>query len=162
GGGIVFGSLGCFLVVESRAHAASRRARPIAHIAEIVTGRCRRAPGEAAAVARRQFDRMRPHLTEGASAVISGASGAFAATAEEAGFLAELGLPVRGAATAFGHSIEPSFLGSLALAAIALQQGRLFAPLEPAEAPMDGPLRQALVTSWGLWRGETMAVVEAV
>ena len=27
--------------------------------------------------------------------------------------------------------------------------------------PMDGELRQVLVTSWGHWRGEALAVVEA-
>jgi 3-oxoacyl-[acyl-carrier-protein] synthase II len=162
GGGIVLGSLGCFLVIESHAHAAGRGAAPIARIAAVATDRCRRGPGEAAAVARRQFERLQPHLTPGASAAISGASGAPAVTAEEGGFLAELGLPVRAAATAFGHSVEPSFLGSLALASISVRHGRLFAPLEPAEAPMSGALRQALVTGWGAWRGEAMAVVEAV
>ncbi len=35
-------------------------------------------------------------------------------------------------------------------------EGRLFPPLEAAEAPMDAPLRQALVTGWGHWRGEAL------
>ncbi len=160
GGGMVLGSLGCFLVLESRAHAAARGANALAHIAAIATDRCRRGPGEATAVARGQLAGLRHHLQDGAAAVISGASGAAAATGEEAAFLAELGMPVRAAASAFGHSLEPSFLGSLALAAMSVQQGTLFPPLEPAEAPMAGPLRQALVTSWGMWRGEGMAVVD--
>ncbi len=161
GRGMVLGSLGCFLVIESRQHAAARGVRPIARIAAIATDRCRRGPGEATAVAERQLAGMRQHLQAGSAAVISGASGAPAATAEEAAFLAQLGLPVRAAATAFGHSVEPSFLGSLALAAISVARGALFAPLEPAEAAMAGTLHQALVTSWGLWRGEAMAVVDA-
>jgi 3-oxoacyl-[acyl-carrier-protein] synthase II len=161
GGGMVLGSIGCFLVLESRTHAAARGVRPVARVAAIATDRSRRGQGEATAVAARQLAGMRHHLRDGA-AVISGASGAAAATMEEAAFLAQLGLPVRAAATAFGHSLEPSFLGSLALAATAVQRGTLFAPLEAAEAPMTGTLRQALVTSWGLWRGEAMAVVDAV
>jgi len=160
GGGTVFGSLGCFLVLESREHAAARGAAAVAHVAAIATDRCRRGSGEAAAVARRQFSGMRQHLQDGAAAVISGASGASPASGEEAAFLAEFGLPVRAAATAFGHSVEPSFIASLALAAISVQRGTLFAPLEAAEAPMAGTLRQALVTSWGMWRGEAMAVVD--
>jgi len=52
-------------------------------------------------------------------------------------------------------------LTALALAAMALSKGRLFASLEPDEATMDSELRQVLVTSWGHWRGETLAVVEA-
>lgn len=162
GGGMVLGSLGCFLVLESRAHAASRGAQPMARVAAIATDRCRRAPGEATGVAQRQLDGMAHHLETGAAAVISGASGVAAPTAEEAAFLAGLGLPVRATANAWGHALEPSFLGSLALAAMAVRHGSLCAPLDPAEAPMPGSLRQALVTSWGMWRGEAMAVVDGV
>ena len=162
GGGMVLGSLGCFLVLESPAHAAARGATAMARVAAIATDRCRRGPGEATAIARRQFSGMRQHLRDDAAAVISGASGAAAATGEEAALLAELGLPVRAAATALGHSLEPSFVANLALAAMAVQRGTLFPPLEAAEAPMSGALRQALVTSWGMWRGEAMAVVDGV
>ena len=70
-------------------------------------------------------------------------------------------MPVRASATAFGHSLEPSFPANLALAAMSLSRRQLFAPLEPAEAAMDEELRQVLVTSWGHWRGEALAVVEA-
>jgi 3-oxoacyl-[acyl-carrier-protein] synthase II len=94
-------------------------------------------------------------------AVISGASGVGAATREERAFLAATGLPVRAAATAFGHSMEPSFAASMALAALTVGRGRLFSPLEPDEAAMPGPLRQALVTAWGHWRGESLALVTA-
>jgi len=39
----------------------------------------------------------------------------------------------------------------------------LFPPLEASEleTPMAAELRQVLVTSWGHWRGEALAVVEA-
>ena len=50
---------------------------------------------------------------------------------------------------------------SVALAALAVGHGRLFPPLEPAEKAMDTELRQALVTGWGHWRGEAMALVTA-
>jgi 3-oxoacyl-[acyl-carrier-protein] synthase II len=161
GGGMVLGSVGCFLVMESREHAQARGAAPLAHIASIATDRCRRGPGEATTVAGRQLGIMRDHLAPEHAAIISGASGAPGATAEEAEFLRGLRLPVRGATTAIGHSLEPSFPASVALAAVALSRGRLFAPLEPDEAPMRGELRQVLVTSWGHWRGEALAVVEA-
>jgi 3-oxoacyl-[acyl-carrier-protein] synthase II len=71
-------------------------------------------------------------------------------------------MPVRASTTAFGHSLEPSFPANLALAAMSLSKRRLFAPLETAdlEAPMAADLRQVLVTSWGHWRGEALAVVE--
>ena len=63
GGGMVLGSLGCFLVIESREHAAARGAAALAHIAAIATDRCRRRPGEATANAER--------ATRGACGIIS-------------------------------------------------------------------------------------------
>jgi 3-oxoacyl-[acyl-carrier-protein] synthase II len=161
GGGMVLGSVGCFLVVESREHAQARAATALAHIAAIATDRCGRGPGEATAVAGRQLLAMRDHLKPGHVAAISGASGVATPTLEEAEFLRGLRLPIRGTTTALGHSLEPSFPANLALAAIAVSQGRLFASLEPDEAAMEGDLQQVLVTSWGHWRGETLAVVEA-
>ena len=159
GGGMVLGSVGCFLVIESRAHAVARGATPIARIATVATDRCRRRPGESALVANRQLATIRPALREGEAAVISSTSGASAPTGEEAAFLQTLGLPVRATATALGHSLEAAFPASLALAAMAVAKGRMFAPLEAAEAAMPGTLRQVLVTSWGLWRGEAMALI---
>jgi len=161
GGGMVLGSAGCFLVIESRTHAAARGAEAYAHIAAIRTGRCRRGPGEASSIARAQLDAMAEHYDPAVAGVISAASGAAAATQEESAFLAPLGLPVRATATALGHSLEPSFPVSLALAALSVQHGSLFPPLEPVEQVMTGPLTQALVTSWGHWRGESLALVIA-
>ena len=162
GGGMVMGSVGCFLVLESRAHAAARDAKAFAHIAAIRTDRSRRRPGEARAKLEAHFTAMTKHIDPAAAAVISGASGAAAATAEEVAFLNATALPVRAAASALGHSLEPSFPASLALAALAVQRGTLFPPLEAAEQPMTTPLAQAIVTSVGHWRGESMAVVTAV
>lgn len=159
GGGLVLGSVGCFLVIESRAHAAARGAVPIARIAGVTTDRCHRRPGQATANATRQLAAFAAELDQGAAAVLSGASGAPRPTVEEAAWLAGLGLPVRAVATALGHSLEPAFPAGLAVASMAVASGRLFAPLEPSEAPMAGALRQALVTGWGHWRGEALALV---
>ncbi len=161
GGGMVLGSVGCFLVIESRAHAAQRGATAFGHIAAIRTDRSTRGVGEATANARAQLDSMIGHYNPAEAAVISGASGVAAPTAEEGALLAEVGLPVRTTATALGHSIEPSFPASLALAAISVQRGALFPPLEAAERSMTGSLKQALVTCWGHWRGESLALVTA-
>ena len=161
GGGMILGSLGCFLVIESRAHAAARGAQPLAHVAGVLTDRSQRRPGDATANAARQFEALRGHLEPARAAVISGASGVSAATREEADFLRGLYLPVRATGTAFGHTMEPSFPANVALAAMAVSRRRLFTPLEAAELerPMSEELRQVLVTSWGHWRGETTAVV---
>jgi 3-oxoacyl-[acyl-carrier-protein] synthase II len=161
GGGMTLGSVGCFLVIESRTHAAARGAEAYSHIAAIRTDRCRRLPGEATLSAKAQFAAIERHFDPVGAAVLSGASGAHAPTMEECRFLTEIGVPVRATATALGHSLEPSFPASLALAALAVKRGALFPPLEAAEQPMTAPLTQALVTSWGHWRGESLALVTA-
>ena len=140
GGGMILGSVGCFLVIESRQHAASRGAAAYAHIAAIRTDRCGREPGEAAGNARAQLQAMAGHLDTARAAVISGASGARAPTVEEAEFLAEVGLPVRAAATALGHSIEPSFPASLALAAMAVQRPRVVPAAGTGRTADDGAI----------------------
>ena len=144
GGGMILSSLGCFLVIESRAHAEARGAAMLARIAAIATDRKQIVP-----------------LPGPFDAAISGASGVAAPTAAEKTFLDTLGVPVRAAGNAFGHSMEPSFIANIALAAIAVSKGKLFPPTEAAEQPMDAPLRDVLVTSWGHWRGEALAHVTA-
>lgn len=160
GGGLVIGSLGCFLVIESRAHAKARGAAAHAHIAGIRTDRSTRRPGQATGNAMRQWQEMRHMVDPAATAVLSGASGAAAPTSEERQFLVRLGLPVRATATMLGHSFEPSFVANLALAADAVSHGALFGPLDDGEAPAPANVRHVTVTSWGHWRGESMAVVE--
>lgn len=156
-GGTILGSVGCFLVIESRGHARTRGVTPKARIAGIRTDRCARAPGEAAANAARQVAALGG--ASAASAVISTATGWTRPTAEERSFLDALRLPVRAASTALGNSVEPSFPASVALAAMSLARGRLFPPLEPAEAPFEGPPAGLFVTSWGIWRGEATALL---
>jgi 3-oxoacyl-[acyl-carrier-protein] synthase II len=161
GGGIILGSLGCFLVLESRAHAAARGAAAFARIAAVRTDRCRRRPGEATANARAQLETMTGQYDPATTAVISGATGAPTATLEEQSFLSELGLPVRASVTALGSAAEPQVPASLALAALSIRKGVLFPPLEAAEQAMTGSLKHVLVTSWGHWRGEALALVTA-
>ena len=156
-GGIVLGSVSCFLVIESRAHAHSRGVNPKARLAGVMTDRCGRAPGESAAIAARQIAALGG--TAAAGAVISGATGNAGPTAEERAFLEQLGLPVRAATTALGNSTEASFPAAVALAAMSIARGKLFPPLEAAEAPCEASPTGIFVTSWGIWRGEATALV---
>ena len=82
-------------------------------------------------------------------------------------FLAGLpGAPsVRGTAGALGHSMEASFLANLGLAITSLEQGRLFGPLapeEPIETRGGDDAEKILVTSWGHYRGEALAMIERI
>jgi 3-oxoacyl-[acyl-carrier-protein] synthase II len=165
GGGLALGSLGAFLVLESADHAAARGARPLARLARVLSDRSRREPGEATAALERMWVMLEPSLSAGHCAIVSGATGAEPATAEERAFLAaRKGVPVRATGTHIGHGVEAQFPINVALAALALLQGRLYPAADAfeREVALDATLRQVVVTSVGHWRGEGMALVEAV
>lgn len=154
GGGAVTGTAGAFLVLETESHARARGARGLARITALATGAARRRGEDTArASANALAAGIRPLLRDG-YAVVSGASGVAEAWAEEQGFLADLRDagpaqgPVRHTADLIGHAPEAAFPANLALAALAL--GREGAP------------GQILVTSFGLWRGEALALVEPI
>ena len=162
GGGMALGSLGAFLVLEERAHAQARQAKPLATLAAVRSGRNKRSPGDTAAALAQMWQDLGTRLTSEGVAVISGASGAEPATSEERAFLASLGgIPVRATGTYLGHGFEPQFAMNIALATLALRHGKLFPPGDSSgvERPMAGDLAQVVVTGVGHWRGEGMALI---
>jgi 3-oxoacyl-[acyl-carrier-protein] synthase II len=165
-GGFAPGSLGAFLVLESEPHARARNAQPFARLPAAMSGYARRREGGAITA---ELERMWPRIAGGVraegAAIISGATGAAPATAEEKSFLSAHGeFPVRATGTLIGHSIEAQMVMNVALAAMAVKRGKLFPPVGGAsfEQPMDGPLQRVVVTGVGHWRGEGLALVEAV
>ncbi len=163
-GGFVFGSLGAFLVIEGRNHAETRGAKPLARISAVLADRARPVPGAHRAVLDSMWDKIAAKVRRGECAVLSGATGVEPMTAEERQFLAaHPDVPVRATGSLIGHGIEPQFPMNVALAALALQHGKLFPP-DPSgvERPMDGALKQVVVTSIGILRGDGMALVETV
>jgi len=160
--GMALGTIGAFLVLEEKSHAQARGAKPVARIAAVASDHVRRTPGAVTGALERMWSTVKPRLDPAHSAVISGASGVQPATSEERDFLAAQDLAVRATATHFGHGLEPQFPANIAIAAAALRAGRMFAPYDRFERPMDAPLRQVVVTSIGHWRGEGLALIEAV
>jgi len=165
-GGFALGSLGAFLVVESRAHAQGRGVKPIARLRAAASGYSNRAnPHAIESELEKMWTRIAPALEPGGAAVVSGASGAAPATAAERQFLSlRPDLPVRATATLIGHGIETQMVMNVALAAMAVNRGKLFPPCGGAsfERPMEQALKQVAVTGVGHWRGEGLALVEAV
>jgi 3-oxoacyl-[acyl-carrier-protein] synthase II len=162
-GGFAIGSLGAFLVLEGRDHAEARGAKPLARLTAVLSDRSRRQPGDVTATMARLWDKLKDKVKVGSAAVLSGATGASPATAEERAFLAaESGVAVRATGSYVGHGMEPQFPMNVALATVALQHGSLFPPCDSTglERPMSGELTQVLVTSVGHWRGEGLALVE--
>ena len=162
--GFALGSAGVFLVLESRAHAEARGAKPFARLSSVVADLARRKqPGAMTATLENLWSKL-PKL-EGKGAIITGATGAEPATAEERAFLKQHAeFPVRATSTMFGHTIEAQFPLGIALAALSISRGALFPPNDPTgfEIEMSGAPTQIVVVGAGHWRGEGMALVEAV
>jgi 3-oxoacyl-[acyl-carrier-protein] synthase II len=164
GGGVVFGSLGAFLVLEAREHAQARNAKPMARLARIVSDRCPRRPGDTTKSLMRLWQRVENQLDRQTLGIISGATGCEPATSEERDWLGAIGdIPVRATGTYLGHGFEPQFVMNIAIATLALQHGQLFAPGDTSgvETVDQRPITQLIVTGVGHWRGEGMALVEA-
>jgi len=169
GGGTVLGSLGAFLVIESRDHAEARGRKPYARISAVLSEQGRRQPGEAATGAARQFSQISEVANNRPLAVLSGATGMAQATAEEQGLLAALieegrVSTVRGSANMLGSGIEATFPGLIGLGALAISRKGFFKPVDETgfEQDQPDPPRQIAATTWGIWRGEGMGLVEAV
>jgi len=169
GGGVVMGSVAAFLVVEAREHAEARGKKPYARLGSVLTDRCLRRPGEAAANAKRQFAAIKAEASHKPLAVLSGANGVADVTREEHNFLAGLisageVATVRGTATMLGSCIEATFAAQTGLAALALSRGGFYKPCDETgfETPVAEVPKGIVVTSWGIWRGESMGLVEAI
>lgn len=162
--GFALGSAGAFLVIESKAHAQARGAKPFARLSSVVADHShRKQPGETTAMLEKLWSRL--GKLDGNAAIITGATGAEPATSEERTFLKQHpDCPVRATGTMFGHTMETQFPLGIGLAALAISRGALFPPNDPAgvEIEMKKSPTQIVVVGVGHWRGEGMALVEAV
>jgi 3-oxoacyl-[acyl-carrier-protein] synthase II len=161
--GFALGSAGAFLVIESKAHAQARGAKPYARLSNVVADLAqRKQPGEVKATLERLWSKL-GKLDGGA--IITGATGAEPVTSEERDFLAgHRDFAVRASGTMFGHTMETQFPLGIGLAALSISRGALFPPNDPTglEVEMTGPPSQIVVIGAGHWRGEGMALVEAI
>lgn len=137
GGGMILGSGACFLVLESREHAAARGAKPLAALAGVASDRSRRRPGSV----EQALHGLSGQLGAKPDLVISGATGVQGITGEETAALRDIapGAPVHMTADVIGHTMEAQAPAGVALAAGLIAEGRA---------------DEALVTSVGHWRGE--------
>ena len=141
--GMVTGSVGAFLVLESAESAQARGVRPAARLAAVAADRCRRKPGDVAAILEEQASALGVAAPE---LVVSGAPGLPALSAEEDAALRKIAPGARRVVTGdlVGHAIEAAFPASVALAAAMIGAGQA---------------RDALVTGVAHQRGEGLALL---
>ncbi len=168
GGGAVMGSLGAFLVLESADHARVRGAQVLAKLSAVLSDRTPRKSGDLMTAGLKMWRTLQPMLTSDVLGVLSGASGVAAATAQELELLGAIGqehsIAVRATGTVLGHALEAQAPANVALAALALSRQGFFAPFDASgveDAVSEVP-SQILVTNFGHWRGEGLALVEAI
>jgi len=166
GGGMVLGSLAAFLVLEDREHAEARGQRALAKVSAVLADRTARGSGAVRGKLADLWGRIEPRLRPGPVGILSGATGIEPATGEERAFFEDTAaarpLFVRATGSAIGHSVEPAPIANTALAALALDSGVFYPPLdssgvEDAAAVAPG---QIVVTSIAHWRGEGLILVE--
>jgi 3-oxoacyl-[acyl-carrier-protein] synthase II len=163
-GGFALGSAGVFLVIESKAHAQARGAKPYARLTNVVADLAqRKQPGAVT----KSLETLWPKLGVLADNgnLITGATGVEPVTSEERAFLKQHpGYAVRATGTAFGHTLETQFPLGLALAALSISRGALFPANDPTglEVETSEPPTQIVVLGTGHWQGEGMALVEAI
>lgn len=138
-GGMVTGSVGAFLVLESADSARARGATVHARLTGVAANRTRRNPGD---ITRSLADMA--GTASGNVLVVSASTGVAACVAEERAALDAMapGQPVIAVGDLTGHAVEAAFPAAVALAAAMLQAG-------------DGT--DAIVTGVGHHRGEGFA-----
>jgi 3-oxoacyl-[acyl-carrier-protein] synthase II len=167
GGGMIMGSAGAFLILESREHAQARGIKPYARINKVVSDRCNRQAGAARKVAERLFEQISDQIPAGPLPVLSGCSGVQPQLSEEHDFLNALsnnGISpaIRGVTTILGNTLEAQFPANVVLASLAISRGAFFDPFDDSGVEQEyvGDPERILISSWGHWRGESLALVD--
>jgi len=170
--GILCGSMGVFVVLESLEHARKRQARFYARLDAVEGARCKRQGDRLERQLSAMAETFRTKMTasdgpvsgKGSTVIFSGAGGMPDLTMREHAVLQTMfpQTAIRGYATLFGHGMETQFPLGIALAALSIAEGKPVIPFDLSdEKPMTAAPSQALVSVVGHARGEGMALLSA-
>ncbi|WP_273760148.1 beta-ketoacyl-ACP synthase [Bartonella sp. ML70XJBT.G] len=150
GGGVITGSGGIFLVLESGEQARKRNAHAYAEISQIITDQTDRTK-----VSLEETIVSMLKMMEAKSAfAISAASGSHEVTKAEQNAFETTDIFYRGITTLFGYMREAQFLLALAIAALAVDKRCSFPTLSTHEKPFSKEVHEAFVTTIGIKRAE--------
>lgn len=163
GGGYCLGSVGAFLIVESRRHAEARGVQAIARVAAVNGPSINRDDCDLYEVLR---DGKAPATRPGLL-MMSGISGCGEFSVRERARISQLSaasvdVVARAPARVLGHSVEASVFLNLVLGARCIKDQNVFAPCD-ADEEEENPLsavERVLVTCWGSGGGEGFIVLE--
>ncbi|EYS89809.1 hypothetical protein X471_00398 [Bartonella bacilliformis str. Heidi Mejia] len=158
GGGVITGSGGIFLVLESGEHAKRRNAPIYAEITQIITDQTNRKKKPL----KDTISKMLKMMKAQSSFAISAASGFNEITKIEQNILDDANISYRGVTTLFGYLREAQFPLALALAAIAVKKKSSFPTLSTHEKSFLKEVHEVFVTTIGIKRAEGMARLTAV
>ncbi len=164
GGGIIFGSVGVFLVIEDAEFAKARGAKPYARISGVVSDIGSREDDALESRMDVLFKRL-PDEGKAVDTVLSGSSGVTNITQQEfAAIEKQYGskTPTRAYTSMLGHSMECNFPAGIALAALSLKNEQNYPPFESAEKASPSSPQSILVSSFGHCMGEGLALVQKV
>ncbi|MBH9994516.1 MULTISPECIES: beta-ketoacyl-ACP synthase [Bartonella] len=158
GGGLVTGSGGVFLVLESAEYAKKRGANIYAVISDFVADQTNRKKIPIEKTLDTILERVKGNALLGQNdLIVSGASGVKGITGAEKTLWDKNKLAYRGISTLFGHWREAQFPLALALGAMAMKKKQSFKALSDDEQPFDGNLESVIVSTVGATRAEGMA-----
>lgn len=141
--GMILGSVGAFLVVESREHAVARGATILSEILHVASNQINR---ETEFLEKSLSDLLSKVEVNKNTVVFSNSSFEKVTNEAEKKALNALNLPIQHLALAIGSSMEAAFPAAIALATLNLQ---------------NAPSKEILITNVGHYRGEAVALVKA-
>lgn len=164
GGGVIQGSAGVFLVLESAEHARSRGAKAYAKLGAVASDLGPRESEPTRERLNAMMDELNIEPTS-SLAVISGSTGYKGITEWEfAALQGKMGMevPIRAYTSMVGNPMEANFPFAIALASLALFKGGFYPAFEASEKPVKINPSSVLVSTSGHYRGEGIALVEKI